>query len=481
MPGTLAPEANPYLSGPFAPQSQELTAHDLAVIEGEIPRELRGMFVRNGANPRFAPRGRYHWFDGDGMIHGVHLENGRATYANRYVRTRDLAEEERAGTGLWGGIMDPIPPERADRPDKDTANTDLVWHNGRLLATWWLGGEPVEVAAPSLETVGPYSYEGRLTCGLASHPKVDPRTGELIFIDYSPYSAPYLTYGVAAADGSSVKTSPIELPGPRLLHDTAITEHYTILLDFPMLWEIDRLKSGKRRVGFDTALPSRFGIVPRHGSNADVRWFETPPCYCYHTINAYEDGDAIVLTACRIENPLPRTRESDGKIPRLFFLELHPFLTRWRFDLKTGAVSEERLDDRPSEFPRMNNQRLGQRTSISYNPSIAESSELLFDGVIKYDVDRGTSEAHRWGDGRFGGEVVFAPRIDGDAPGSAEDDGWLLTFVHDSTNDAAELVILDARNVAGKPAARLHIPQRVPIGFHAWWIRGSDLDGAARG
>ncbi|MBK7976951.1 MAG: carotenoid oxygenase family protein [Deltaproteobacteria bacterium] len=467
---------NPYLVGAFAPQAQEITAHDLTVLEGEIPRELRGMFVRNGANPRFAPPGRYHWFDGDAMVHGVHLEDGRASYANRFVRSRDFLAEDAAGRALWGGILDPIPPENRDHPDKDTANTDLVWHNGRLLATWWLGGEPVALAVPSLDTVGPYSYEGRLGCGLASHPKVDPRTGELVFFDYSPYRAPYLTYGVASADGSRITTTPIELPGPRLLHDIAITQHFTIFLDFPMFWDMGGLASGRRRVGFDAERPSRFGIVPRHGTNADVRWFEAPPCYCYHTINAWEDGDVVELLACRIENPLPRTRESDGKIPRLFFLELNPFLTRWRFDLKTGAVSEERLDDRPTEFPRMNNQQLGVKTRYSYNPSIAESSELLFDGVIQYDTERGTSAHHRWGAGRFGGEVVFAPR----SGATDENDGWLVTFVHDTHTELSELVVLDARDVgAAKPVARLHIPQRVPIGFHAWWVRGEDMDHAA--
>ncbi len=237
MNAPIPASVNPYLSGPFAPQPQEIAAHDLLAVEGEIPRELRGMFVRNGANPRFAPPGRYHWFDGDGMIHGVHIEDGRASYVNRFVRTRALAEEEGAGHALWGGILDPIPPERRTAPDKDTANTDLVWHDGRLLATWWLGGVPYELAVPSLDTVGPYSYGGRLGCGLASHPKHDPRTGELIFFDYSPYRAPYLTYGVASADGTRITTTPIELPGPRLLHDIAITERYTLFLDLLIMLE----------------------------------------------------------------------------------------------------------------------------------------------------------------------------------------------------------------------------------------------------
>ncbi len=130
------------------------------------------------------------------------------------------------------------------------------------------------------------------------------------------------------------------------------------------------------------------------------------------------------------------------------------------------------LDDRPTEFPRMNNLRLGERTRYSYNPSIAESSELLFDGVIQYDTERGTSAHHRWGAGRLGGEVVFAPR----AGAADENDGWLGTFVHDTTTDLSELVILDAKDVgAAKPVARLHIPQRVPIGFHACWVTEDEL------
>jgi len=327
--------ANPFLDGPHAPVDDEVTIDGLEVV-GELPAELRGQYVINSPNPRFTPQGRYHWFDGDGMVHGVHLVDGKATYRNRWVRTAAFLEEEEAGEPKWGGILDPINPNRAEL-DKDTGNTDLVWHNGKLLATWWLGGTPYALKVPSLETEGPVDFSGKLACNMAAHPKVDPKTGELLFFDYSPYQAPYLQYGVVSGDGAKVHTTTIEVPGPRLFHDIAITEKHTIFLDLPMLWDTSAVSKGKRKVAFDTELPSRFGVLPRHAEGSEVRWFELPPSYIYHTINAYEDGDEIVMYACRIENPIPTLPpDQDPGVPRLYFLRLEPYLTRYRFNMTTG-------------------------------------------------------------------------------------------------------------------------------------------------
>ena len=280
-----------YLDGIYAPVADEL-AVDALKVEGELPRDLRGMYVQNNPNPRFTPEGRYHWFDGDGMVHGVCIADGRASYTNRYVQTDALARDEAAGAANWRGIMEPIDTSHPGGPDKDTANTDLTWHNGKLIATWWLGGQAVELNVPQLETVGVAPFMSKLSCGVASHPKVDPRTGDLVFFDYSPYQAPYLHYGVVSGDGERVHVAPIHVPGPRLFHDLAITEKYSILLDLPMTWDPAAVKAGWRKVDFDRSLPSRFGVLPRFGNDADIRWFETPPCYIYHTINAWEEVDA---------------------------------------------------------------------------------------------------------------------------------------------------------------------------------------------
>jgi carotenoid cleavage dioxygenase len=465
-----------YSVGPYARVDDEIHVRNLRV-RGEIPREIHGMFVQNSPNPKYEPTGRYHWFDGDGMVHGVALENGKATYVNRYIDTDALRADSEAERALTRGILEPIDRSRAAGPDKNTANTDLVYHHGKLLALWWLGGTPYELSAPDLRTVGKARFAANLPCGVAAHPKVDPVSGEMIFFDYSVYEAPYLHVGVLSADGTKAHVTPIEIPGPRLFHDIAITPSYTILLDLPMTWDQDAVAAGYRKVSFLPELGSRFGLLPRGGEANDVRWFEAPACYIYHTINAWEEtapnGDALVrMTACRIDNPIPTCRHSEEpKIPRLTFLRLHPFLTEWTFNLTTGAVGERPLDDVATEFPRMNDDYLGQRSRYAYHPRIAHEPTLLFDGFIKYDLQSGTSRAHSWGPNCIGGETVFVPRDGADE----EDDGWVVTFVTDRRNDESFLDIVHAQDPSHEPVARIEMPRRVPFGFHSHWVPSQGL------
>lgn len=461
---------SPYLTGPFTPVQTEVTAEGLTVI-GEVPKDLAGMYVRNGSNPRHAPRGRYHWFDGDGMVHGVHFQQGSASYRNRYVQTAALREETAAGHALWTGIMEPPDLRRPGGPFKDTANTDLVFHAGRLMALWWLGGACHQLSLPALETLGVVDFGKPLRKGLSAHPKVDPVTGEMMFFDYQ-LRPPYLTYGVISATGELVREVPIELPGARLQHDIAITAKHTILMDLPLMWDPALLAKGKTRVRFYPDIPSRFGVIPRHGGAGDVRWFEASACYMYHTINAWEEGDEIVLLGCRIENPLPESVDSTRVIPRLDALALEPYLHEWRFNLATGAVRERRLDDVMTEFPRMNNEVLGRPSRYSYNPRIAPESTLLYDGVIRYDTAAGTSTAHAYGPGRFGGEVAFAPRVGA----THEGDGYLITFIHDQREGRGEVLVLDAQNVDAAPVARVLLPQQVPAGYHSWWVPAAQME-----
>ncbi|HEY2515215.1 MAG TPA: carotenoid oxygenase family protein [Polyangiaceae bacterium] len=462
----------PYLSGNYAPQLEEITAQDLAV-KGELPKDLVGIYTRIGSNPRFTPKGRYHWFDGDGMVHAVHFEEGRATYRNRFVRTRGLAAEIEANGPLWTGLEERPDLSNPRGPFKDTANTDLVYHAGQLLALWWLGGKPHVLSLPSLETCGIQTYGKQLGKGLSAHPKVDPVTGEMMFIDYGPVP-PFLTYGVISRDGQIVHRTPIDLPGPRLQHDLAITERYTVLLDLPMYFDPEKLALGRTVPRFYREQPSRFGILPRRGTNADVRWFEASPCYVYHTVNAWEDGDKVVLLGCKIPNPLtgdPHNPTSSRQAPAIGMLRLDPCIHKWTFDLATGQAKEEPLDDVLAEFPRMDNRTLGRKSRFSYHQRVVSAETLLFGGVIKYDVERGTSATHRYPKGWFGGETAFCPR----AGSTGEDDGYLCTFVNEEATGASELYVLDARDVERPPVARLVIPQRVPTGYHTWWVTADDL------
>jgi carotenoid cleavage dioxygenase len=464
-----------YVSGPYARVEDE--RDDVALeVTGELPRELFGMFLQNASNPKHAPPGLYHWFDGDGMVHGVWLEDGKATYRNRYVRTGDLAGDEVAGECRWSGILMPFDPGAA-RVDKDTANTDLVWHAGRLWATSWLSGIPYEIDVPSLRTRGPGSFGGTLPRGLAAHSKVDPRTGELMFLDFDLYRTPHLRHGVVSKEGEVTHLQDLEVDEASLYHDIAITPRFTIVPDFSMRFDADALRRGRRKVKFDKDKPSRFAVVPRHGG--PVQWFDASPGYGYHTINAWEEetptGTVVHLVGCAIDQPVPeRPRSEEPDVPRLFFLRFWPFLHQWSFHLGTGKVTERRLDDVATEFPRMDDRRLGVASRLAWSPRVRRGPTVAFDGVVRYDLNDGSSKTVTWGEGRVGTECVFAPR----AGGTAEDDGWVLTFTSDEDGENSELVVIDAANPEAGPVARVHLRRRMPVGFHAAWAPGEEVRGA---
>ncbi|WP_042341815.1 carotenoid oxygenase family protein [Calothrix sp. PCC 7507] len=455
---------NPFLAGNFAPVRDEITDETLQII-GQLPPGLSGMFVRNGPNPQWSPIGKYHWFDGDGMLHGVKISNGKASYRDRYVQTKAWKIEHQAGKAVWSGFLEPPQMDNPHGPSKNTANTALVWHAGQLLALWE-GGAPHAIKVPDLETIGEYTYDGKLVSAFTAHPKVDPLTNEMMFFGYS-FAPPYLQYSVVSPQGKLLRTVPIELPMGVMMHDFAISENYTIFMDLPLTFSVERVQKGEALMKFEGDRPSRFGIVPRFGDNSNIRWFESPPCYVFHTLNAYEEGDEVVLIACRMSSTSVLVAENtlqdpDGDIPRLH---------QWRFNLKTGTVHEERLDDVPGEFPRVNDNFLGQKTRYGYIAKSAPTPLPLFDGLIKYDFSKSTSQTHEFGEGRYGGEPVFAPR-----PGAtAEDDGWLVTFVYDEGAETSELVVVNAQDMTSEPVARVIIPQRVPYGFHGAWISEGQL------
>lgn len=453
--------ANPYLQGNFAPIRQETTAEDLTVV-GELPIELSGMFVRNGPNPQFPPKGQYHWFDGDGMLHAVHLQQGKAAYRNRYIRTQGFQVEQQAGQAIWTGLLEPVQVDNPYGPYKNTANTALVRHSDRLLALWE-GGTPHAISVPNLETIGIYTFQGQLTCPFTAHPKIDPKTREMMFFGYQLFEPPYLHYGTVSADGELQRIISIDLPVGVMMHDFAITEHYTIFLDFPLTFRPERAQQGEPMMMFERDRPTRIGILPRHGDNNDIVWLESSPAYAFHVLNAYEQGDEVILIACRQSSTdVLAANSSNPDDPEANI----PFLHRWRINLSTKTVQEERLDEIPCEFPRINEQYMGRPTRYGYAGQIVPGSIPLFDGILKFDFQRGSTQTHAFGEGRYGGEAVFVPR----PQASAEDDGWLMTFVHDEGEQTSELVVIDAQAIADEPVARVLIPQRVPYGFHATWL-----------
>ena len=479
-----ADDTHRYRSGAWRPQDTEYDAWDLDV-EGEIPDELEGVYLRNTENPLMPAIGRYHPFDGDGMVHSMAFSNGDAVYRNRFVRTDALVLEQYHGEALWAGLAEP--PGRSQRGaptgarprTKDASSTDIVVHRGRALSSFYLCGDLYRLDPVTLEPDGVETWGGAFPAdGVSAHTKIDPATGELLFFNYGT-TAPYMHYGVVDEAGSLAHYTDIPLPGPRMPHDMAFTTNHVILNDFPMFWDAAAMEAGYYVPRFHDDLPSRFAIVPRRGGPDDVRWFEADPTYVLHWINAYEEGDEIVLDGFFEEEPTPSSEPGDSLEDSMFrYLDLERMRSRahrWRFDLRTGTTTEERLSDRTMEFGMINPTRAGITNRYSWN-ALPCAGWFGFRGLIKHDLQTGAETVVELPDGVFNSEAVMVPR----PAASAEDDGWLLSFTMDLNTDESHCMIFDAATPEAEPLAKIRLPERISSGTHATWAGADELDGPIR-
>lgn len=466
----------PLLQGPYAPIADESELTDLPLVKGAIPADLNGVYMRAGPNPRYAPQGRYHPFDGDGMIHAAEFRQGRLTVRNRWVRTDAFAREEQAGRATHWGIRETL-IGRDDKPLKDSANTDLVGHAGKALALWYMSGDAYELDPLTLRTLG--KQRGIQSTGgkISAHAKVDEITGELMYFDYGN-TAPYMHYGVLGPDGELRHHVPIDLPGPRLPHDMAVTEHYSIVHDLPLFHDEEALKLGRHKIEFHPGLPTRFGVIPRYGRSDEVRWFSFSPCFLYHVVNAWEEGDWVTMVACRY---MP-AQTADGRIDavrtarNVAELVMTARLWVWRMNLATGATEERCLDAAHNlEFPSYNSALTGRRTRWGYLIDHHDTSILQWNGIRKVDLDTGAtvsawtdSAEHSWYS-----EPWFAAA---DNPRS-EDHGYVIAFQFHAGTRRETLDIFDALDLAKGPVAQLAIPRHIPTGFHGCWIAAHRIEG----
>lgn len=468
---SLLPNNHPYMNGPWTPLHEEVDATDLDVISGKIPTDIDGIYFRNTENPVHQPLGRYHPFDGDAMVHAISFRNGKAEYHNRFVRTRGFEAEQEAGGSLWGGLADP--PKIALRPGfgaqgalKDTASTDVVVHAGKLVATFYQCGEAYCLDPETLDQGGTASWAP--LDGVSAHAKVDEATGELLFFNYSKH-APYMHYGVVDKTGKRVHYVPIPLPGPRLPHDMAFTEHYSILNDLPVFWDQELLKRDIHAVRSHPGIPSRFGIIPRFGQPEDIKWFEAAPTYVLHWLNAYEDGDEVVLDGYFQENPTPDpiADAPPGYSHMMAYLDEHSFrpkLHRWRFNMKTGETKEQHLDERILEFGMFNQRYAGKPYRYAYSTK-AKPGWFLFNGFVKHDLETGQSWTLDLPEGIYASEAPFVPRIGA----KSEDDGYLVSFLIDENRGTSECVLIDAKALEAGPVVRIALPHKLSSGTHSVW------------
>lgn len=474
---TLQPSDHPYLNGPFTPLTEEINATELEVLSGSIPKDIDGVYVRNTQNPVHQPIGRFHLFDGDGMLHKISFQNGQAEYRNRFVRTKGFMTEQEAGHALWAGLMED--PRKSTRPGwgahgfiKDASSTDVVVHAGRVLSTYYQCGEGYRLDPYSLEQFGTESWVP--LDGISAHCKVDERTGELLFFNYSKHP-PYMHYGVVGKDNRLKHYIPVELPGPRLPHDMCFTQNYSILNNFPLFWDPELLKRNMHVVRFYPEMPSRFAIVPRYGKASEVRWFDAAPTFVLHWLNAYEEGDEIILDGYFEENPEPPSPADapSGYARMMAYLDQHqmqPKLHRWRFNMKTGKTLEERLDDRVLEFGMFNQKYAGRKYRFAYSAK-AKPGWFLFNGYVKHDLETGQSWEVNLEKDQYASEAPFAPRVNA----KDEDDGYLVSFVIDEARGRSECILIDCKRFADGPVCRLLLPHKIMSGTHSCWANGADI------
>ncbi len=487
---------HPYLNGNYAPVREEITALDLE-ITGTVPAYLDGRYLRIGPNPLGDPDpARYHWFLGDGMAHGLRLRDGAAQwYRNRWVRSahvaRKLGETWRGGPTNGGFDF--------------AANTNIIGQGGRTLAIVEAGARPYELT-DELETVGPSDFCGTLFGGYTAHPKRDPATGELHAVSYNPMRGNIVQYTVTGVDGRVRRTVDIRLKAQTMMHDFSLTEKYVVLYDLPVALDLsDRahtaaariatgllarmaerhatpdfvLRRAMRKSGQDGAgAPSggmpyrwaperqaRVGVMPRDGSASDIRWFEVQPCYVFHPLNAYDvtspDGECIVLEVVRHSSVFA---SGSSLVPGTQSLD------RWTIDLAAGKVREERLDDTAQEFPRVDERRVGRPHRYGYTVGYTSGSSGMSapDKILKQDLHTKRTQSVAFGPDREPGEFVFVPS----SPDAAEDDGVVMGFVYDRSTDRSDLVLLDGQTM--ETVATVHLPARVPHGFHGNWVPTAD-------
>ncbi|MGH3919530.1 MAG: carotenoid oxygenase family protein [Pseudonocardiaceae bacterium] len=499
--------SNDYLDGNYAPVRQEHTITELAVT-GTIPEHLDGRYLRNGPNPvaEIDPE-TYHWFMGDGMVHGVRLRDGKAEwYRNRWIRTpaiaRSLGEptdrrRHRAGLEMFA------------------ANTNVLCHAGRTLALAEGGIASYELT-DELDTVGPCDFDGSLPGGYTAHPKCDPDTGELHAVSYFFGRGNTVQYSIIGVDGHARHTVDVPVTGSPMMHDFSLTQNHVVFYDLPVTFDpvhgagivvpralraparlvlsalIGRVRvpdpitamfgkgvrgNANMPYSWDPAYPARIGVLPRKGGASDIRWFDVQPCYVFHPLNAYDEADTIVLDVVRHPTMFDSVRDEHRELRGSN--ESPTTLDRWIVDLTAGTVREIRLDDHPQEFPRIDERLLGRPHRYGYAMHAAPGTgAIAVDAVLKHDLHLGRTTVRRLGQHSQPGEFVFIPNSS-EAP---EDDGLLMGFVYDAATNRSDLLLLDAATL--DTIAAIHLPDRVPHGFHGNWAPSeafSRLGGVGRG
>lgn len=453
----LKQKENFYLSGNYAPIQNEIFVENLKVI-GEIPKELNGALYRNGPNPQF-PDDNKHWFEGDGMLHMFAINNGKISYRNRWIRTEVFNLERQAGKMLRRGFNDPTPQDV--NISGNTANTNIILHGRKLLALEETACA-TEINPHDLSTIGEWNYAGQIP-HMSAHPHFNAATGEMHNFSYTPGSN-VLNYYILNPEGLVKKTETIQAPFSSFMHDFFITKDYALFPVHPLTFNMQRPEQGKPLLMWEPELGSHLGIMPHNGKDKDIIWIEMNPYHVFHYMNAYQEGNKIILDGLKSKraNLFP---DAKGNVPAPG--EATPQLTRWIINLDQKKVTEQQLDSIPAEFPRFDERFTGLPYQHGFVAAIIDpkTKDFGFDAIIHYNLKNNSQTIREFGKGSMVNEPVFVPR----QKNSAEGEGFILSVAYVPEKDSSDLYILDAMNIDKEPLAIVQLPQRVPNGFHGNW------------
>ncbi|CAH8346103.1 unnamed protein product [Eruca vesicaria subsp. sativa] len=479
------------LSDNFAPVLDELPPTDCEIIHGSLPPSLNGAYIRNGPNPQFLPRGPYHLFDGDGMLHAIRIRDGKATLCSRYVKTYKYNVEKQTGTPVIPNVFsgfNGVPASMARgaltafrvlagqfNPINGIglANTSLAFFCNRLFA---LGESDLPYAVRLTEsgdivTIGRHDFDGKLVMSMTAHPKTDPETGETFAFRYGPVP-PFLTFFRFDSTGRKQKDVPVfSMTSPSFLHDFAITKRHAIFSEIQIKMRMDSMLGGGSPVGADNGKTPRLGVIPRYaGDESEMKWFEVPGFNIIHAVNAWDedDGNAVVLIA-------PNIMSIEHTLERMELV--HALVEKVKIDLVTGIVTRHPISARNLDFAVINPAFVGRRSRFVY-AAIGDPMPKI-SGVVKLDVSKGdrddcTVARRMYGEGCYGGEPFFVARDPGD-PEAEEDDGYVVTYVHDEVAGESRFIVMDAKSPELEIVAAVRLPRRVPYGFHGLFVKESDL------
>ena len=459
---------HPQLAGNYAPIRMECDVDDL-IVRGEIPADLDITYYRGGPDPQFPPLGEYHWFAGDGMVHMFRVENGRVRYRNRWVRTVKWALERREGRSLFNPFNPMLDDPIAKGVRNDSlANTNVIWHGGKLFALEE-GHAPFELDPDTLESVGTWRFDGQLKGPMTAHPKIDPKTGELLFFGYmasGPFTAG-MSYQTVDAGGTLTRSERFEAPFASMVHDFIATSEHVIFPIFPVTGDLARLAQGGPAFAWEPDKGTHIGVMRRDGSASEMRWFETDPCFVYHPMNAYTEGNRIIAHVMQFEE-VPLFPRPDGTPTDPAKTQAR--LCEWTIDLASNANSVQRryLDDLTGEFPRLDERFACGSYRHGYYAGLTDAAGeegTAFNAVVHHDFANGRREQYQLPAGDVTGEPIFVPR----SKAAAEGDGYLLSLVYRANENRSDLMFLDATNVTNGPIACAELPHRVPYGFHGNW------------